>query len=249
MRFSRALSGAALVFAAVWHFPCQAAVVQLAPIPVEVSWPQAAGILSLTNKATADVALQVRVFKWTQAEGEDVLTPTEEVVVSPPIAAVPAGQTLSVRLVRVAKTPVTREETFRVWVDELPSGNAKAKATQLRILTRYSVPAFFEPEDASGSEPKLSWSLRRSEHGARLVASNPGGRRVRISGVQLRVPDGKQTAFKPGSEPSGYALAGQYIAWNFESPAGFPLLAGVQYKLAYETEGQLHHDTVSLQEK
>lgn len=249
MLLSRYPKGAALILAAVWSFPLQSAVLQLAPIPIEVESPQSSAVLSLGNRASTEAALQVRVFRWFQEKGEDRLVPTQDVVVSPPIASVPAGQTLTVRVVRVSKTAPVAEETYRIWVDELPSNKTPADATQLRILMRYSVPVFFGPPKVPESPASLSWRLiQRRDKKLALTATNPAGHRMRISGLQLISPDGKQKAMPHGGELAGYALAGQYFRWTLKPQPGFPVgpAGGTAFGLTYETETGSHRDSVSL---
>ena len=243
----RCLSGAALVLAAAWSLPARAAVLQLAPIPIEVEAPQAAAVLSLSNRASAEVALQARVFRWTQEQGEDRLTPTTDVAVSPPIASVPAGQTLTLRVVRVAGQPPVAEEAYRIWVDELPGDKRKAKGQSLRVLMRYSVPAFFEPAGAAGGEATLSWQLKQTaKSDFSLAASNPGQRRVRLSGLQLRGPSGDAAVLEAGSELSGYVLAGQTMRWTLKRPKDFPAAPGGLYRLEYQTEAKQHRENLPL---
>ena len=66
------------------------------------------------------VAVQARVFRWSQVNGEDKLEKTEDVIISPPVLTVHGGAPSTFRLVRVAKTPVSGEETYRVLLDEIP---------------------------------------------------------------------------------------------------------------------------------
>ena len=243
MTFRRLCTSAALVLAAAWAHGAQAAVVQLAPIPVEVEAPAAAAILSLTNKATAAVALQVRAFRWTQEGGEDRLEPTEDIAISPPIASVPAGETLTVRVVRLRHEPPAAEETYRLWIDELPSEKGKAKTGRLKILTRYSVPAFFRPAGATKDEPTLAWTIVPGKKGWVLEANNPGARRVRVSAIQVRDASGKP-AFGPGGELTGYVLAGQAMHWDLQPPEGFATGAGRAWQLEYDTEARAHRETI-----
>lgn len=243
----RVRTGAALVLAAALAFPARAAVLQLAPIPVEVQAPQAAAVLNLSNRASAEVALQTRVFRWTQEGGEDRLVPTSDVVVSPPIATVPPGQTLTVRVVRRLPQPAAAEETYRIWVDELPSEKGKTKGQSLRILMRYSVPVFFAPRGAERDEAALSWRLARTSSGDfKLTASNPGSRRVRLSELQLRDAASKAPVLPPGEELSGYVLAGQTMRWTLKRPKDTPAPKAGTYRLEYRTEAKQHRETLAL---
>lgn len=244
---SRRAGAALAVVAAAWSNSLPAAVLQLAPIPVEIKAPQTAAVLSLGNRSSKDVALQTRVFRWTQEQGEDRLVPTTDVVVSPPIATVPGGQTLIVRAVRVTKQPPTAEETYRVLVDELPPEKRKAKGRSLQILMRYSVPLFISPEDAEAAEPRLTWRLHRVADGSvRLAASNPGQRRVRLSNLQVRSSAGDAAMLAPGAELNGYVLSGRSMHWTIKPPKDFPTPPDGTYRLEYQTEAKQHRENVVL---
>jgi fimbrial chaperone protein len=239
--------GAALVLSVAWSPALRATVLQLAPIPIEIQAPQSTAVLTLGNRTSTPVALQTRVFRWEQENGEDRLTPTTDVVVSPPIASVPAGQSLVVRVVRVSKQPASGEETYRVLVDELPPEKRATKGRSLQLLMRYSVPLFYTPEGAEPGEPRLSWRLQRARDGAlRLSASNSGQRRARLSSLQLRDAAGKAALLAPGSELSGYVLAGRTMHWTINPPKDAPTPADGTYRLEYHTEAKQYRENVVL---
>jgi hypothetical protein len=61
--------------------------------------PGASGI-TLQNLGEAAVYGQVRVYLWEQKDGDDVLTPTQDVVASPPIIQINPKASQTIRLVR-----------------------------------------------------------------------------------------------------------------------------------------------------
>src|SRR5215472_2555055 len=63
-----------------------AASLQVAPVLVEVAAPGAASTLKLRNEGSAPINVQIRVFRWSQTNGEEKLEPTGDVVASPPLA-------------------------------------------------------------------------------------------------------------------------------------------------------------------
>src|SRR5579863_3912889 len=120
MSIKRHLVGASLTI--LLASPCgtlQAASLQVAPVLVEVPAPGAAATLKLRNEGTKPLDAQIRVFQWTQVDGADVLTPTNDVVASPPAASLRADTDYTVRIVRTKKEPVAKEEAYRLLIDEL----------------------------------------------------------------------------------------------------------------------------------
>src|SRR5262245_44897820 len=195
--------------------PSWAASLQVSPVKVEVASPGAATTVKLRNEGTAPLNAQIRVFRWTQVNGEDKLEPTNDVVASPPIAKLAPKVDYTVRLVRVNKTPVSKEETYRLFVDELPDANNQRNRA-VNLLLRYSIPVFFYP--AAGNPPTLTWSVEHSGGKLAVVAKNSGDRHLRISNLKLRDDKGGTISFGDGL--SGYVLGGSSRRWLVASDKG-----------------------------
>jgi fimbrial chaperone protein len=185
-----------------------AASLQVSPVSLEVAAPGAAATITLRNEGTAPLNAQVRVFRWTQAHGEEKLEPTDDVVASPPIAALAPRTDYTVRLVRVSKRPVSSGESYRLLVDELPD----PKARQNRVVTlvmRYSIPVFFYPREAG--DAKLAWSVEHRDGKVYVSAANGGDRHVRIAALTLRDGNGATVSF--GTGLTGYVLGRSTMRW------------------------------------
>jgi fimbrial chaperone protein len=61
-----------------------AASLQVSPVLVEVMAPGATATITVRNDGTAPLAAQMRIFRWSQSDGEERLEATEDVVASPP---------------------------------------------------------------------------------------------------------------------------------------------------------------------
>jgi fimbrial chaperone protein len=135
--------------------PCgtpHAASLQVAPVLVEVPAPGATATLKLRNEGSQPLDAQIRVFQWTQVDGADVLTPTNDVAASPPVANLRPNTDYTVRIVRTKKEPVAKEEAYRLLIDELPQATP-GTASGVNIALRYSIPVFFTAQ--VGAPPKL----------------------------------------------------------------------------------------------
>ena len=128
---SRVQAFAALAFLTLAAVPLQAQSLKVSPLMIDLPSGAASTVLTLQTDNKEGVAVQARVFRWSQADGEDKLEKTEDVVVSPPVLTVRDGTPSTIRLVRVAKTPVSGEETYRVLIDEIPD-RKKLQAGGLR---------------------------------------------------------------------------------------------------------------------
>jgi fimbrial chaperone protein len=194
--------------------PCampQAASLQVAPVLVEVPAPGATATMKLRNEGTKPLDAQIRIFQWTQVDGADVLTPTNDVVASPPVASLRPNTDYTVRIVRTNKEPAAKEEAYRLLVDELPEA-AGGQAASVNIALRYSIPVFFT---VAGAPPKLSWELQQRANKPVIVASNAGDRRIRLA--KLKITDSKGGVANFGDGLAGYVLG--HSSMSFPVPA------------------------------
>lgn len=188
--------------------PTLAASLQATPMLFELSQAKATDTLTLRNEGVAPINAQVRVYRWTQANGADKMEITQDVVASPPVVTIAPGADQLIRVVRVSKHPVKAEDTYRIVVDELPD-NAPAKSTSVNFLFQYSIPMFVMPDSAAKSN--VSWALEKQGEKTYIVAHNDGDRRLRIGGLTLTTADGKEVVLGKGL--NGYVLARSHMRW------------------------------------
>lgn len=191
--------------------PAAAAALRVSPILVEGAAGADAG-LTLRNVEPRPVTVQVRVYRWSLAEGRDDLVPTDDVVASPPIVTVAPLEDYRVRVDRAAAGEPRGEESYRIVVDEVPSVDRQRNGT-VAVVLRYVIPAFFAAPDAT--PPRLAWSF--ASRGGRTVlrAVNTGDRRVQVSDLALRAGRAT-TAVQKGL--AGYVLG--HSARDWPLPAG-----------------------------
>jgi len=191
----------------------QAASLQISPVSIKLRANQAAGGISLQNLGEKPVYGQVRVFLWDQRNGEDALTPTDELVASPPIIEVAAKASQTIRLVRKggagsAATPGP-ERTYRLLIDEIPRDEEQATGVAIRL--QYSVPVFVAASDEAAA-PVLAWSVLRKNDAWVLRVQNTGSAHAQVGAASLVDVAGKETELSKGL--LGYALAGREREWR-----------------------------------
>lgn len=213
--------------------PVQAGTLDVSPVLIDVVGTKASATsLNLRNRGTDPVAVQLRVFRWRQENGADVLEPTSAVSASPPFAKLPAGAPYVVRLVRTDAGPIVGEETYRLLIDELPRPQSSAGGN-IQLAVRYSLPVFFRTPMANVTN--VSWTAETTNGSLALTASNRGSRRARIANLRLIAADG--TAVSVGSGLAGYALGQGGHRWTLALPARF-VLAGAHVEYADEQGSQ-----------
>lgn len=190
------------------------ATLQISPVTVDLPSDENASGITLRNEGDRPLYGQVRVFRWDQSNGNDTLTPTQELVASPPLIQIAAQADQLVRLVRATPAPIAVEQSYRILIDELPPPDT-TPTNGVTIRLRYSVPVFVEPAGAA-ERPNLSWHLARDGHGWVLRVDNSGAKRAQIAAVQLVNGAGKVYEINKGL--LGYALAGRARQWPVSLP-------------------------------
>jgi fimbrial chaperone protein len=205
-----------------------AATLQISPVMVDVPADANAAGITLRNPGDKPLFGQVRVFRWDQSNGDDTLTPTQDMVASPPLIQIAGHADQLVRLVRTIAAPAGAELGYRVLIDELPERDT-APTSGVTIRLRYSVPVFLEPPTDVG-QPKLTWHLQRADQSWLLRIDNAGKKRAQIAGVQLIDSAGNTYSINKGL--LGYALAGRDRHWPVTLPANANLSGPLKVRAA-----------------
>ena len=184
------------------------------PVNVFLAPGQRAATLSITNQDRNQTAIQIRAYAWDQKDGEDRLTASNEVVVSPPIAVIAAGATQIVRLI-LREEPQRQEATYRILVDQIPP---PAQPGIVHVVLRLSIPIFAEP--ATPTVPNVQFHLERDAGQLFLVGINNGLRHDVIRGMVLRTSDGREFKEEPSASP--YILAGATRRWRMVGKGSLP---------------------------
>ena len=193
-----------------------AASLQVSPVNIDVKAPAMATTLTLRNFDVRSANTQIRIFKWVQKDGKDVLEPTQSVVASPPAATLKPGTDYTVRIVRVDHSPVSAEESYRLLVDQIPDP-ATLRNDSVNFGIRYSIPVFFSQ---SPTAPQISWSARVKGGQLQLIGSNMGERRLKVSNLSITNANGQ--VLNLGDGLLGYILG--MASMQFKShamPHGF----------------------------
>ncbi|MGH6819739.1 MAG: fimbrial biogenesis chaperone [Methylocella sp.] len=210
----RALGKLALMILALGFPQAMASSLQVTPVRIQVELPAAASTITVSNPGDTPLSAQLRVFKWTRINGKDTLEATKNVVASPPLARLAPGQPYVVRIIRVSKTPIDGEETYRLLVDEIPNPRASVPSFGPRFAIRQSIPVFFTDPAAA---PKLSWVAIVNNGRLLLKARNEGGRRVRISALNVTNESGASLGY--GDNFIGYVFGRSSEQWTAAVPA------------------------------
>ena len=197
------------------------------PVDPVIEQGERAKALWLENRGDKPALLQVRIFSWTQIDGQDHYADQEEVVGTPPMARIEPGKRQLVRLTRVNPTPPGVEQAFRLIIDEVPmqaeteTGTPEKPVLGVQFQFRYSIPLFVYGDglreksrpDRGGKagidgEPALACRVVTQAGQRYLEISNTGPVHARLTNVHIRQGSGS-TVLAEGL--FGYVLAGASI--------------------------------------
>ena len=106
--------------------------------------------VTVTNEGDAQMVMQADLYEWKQKPGgEDELTVTEDIFLSPPILKMDPKSRQVVRLARVSRPQQTdREITYRMIVREIPEARPPGEGATVQIALAFSLPIFITPKNA-----------------------------------------------------------------------------------------------------
>lgn len=185
------------------------------PVNIFLSPGQKATSLTVTNQGTSETAIQIRAFDWSQKDGEDQLTASKDVVLSPPLTRIAPGASQVVRLI-LRQTPEYREATYRILLDQIPP---PAEPGVVHMVLRLSIPIFARPAIRAFSD--VQFHLESDGRQFYLVAVNAGILHEAIRDIVLTAQDGRK--LKPESGASPYILAGATRRWRIAAQDSVPL--------------------------
>ena len=204
-----------------WCFSLVAVVVVLAsaraaagefvinPLRVTLDRTTRATEVIVRNDDKTPLRMQVQAMTWTQnVDGVDQYEPADALLYFPRTMEIPPGESRIVR-VGVRAAPVTREEAYRLFIEELPPASAaeeQASGTSLRIYLRVGVAVFVAP-----AQPERKVEITRLGMTARQVAwtvANSGNVHIRADQVELAAIARDGSRLFTQAFPERYFLAG-----------------------------------------
>ena len=139
------------------------ATIGVSPLRIEVQPGAVSSSIDVTNRDSFDRTLRVEAFHWRHGDEID-RAKADDLLVSPPILAIKAGETRTIRMGLAVPNRSADEVAYRVFLTEVHSevGSGLAVAVDMRV----SIPVFLVPANPSKSKPQ--WIAKRD--GSRSVA-------------------------------------------------------------------------------
>lgn len=125
--------------------PALAGKFSVAPIRVDFAAGLRIGAVTVTSEDDHPLVFKNSPSLWTQnADGGDVYTPTSDLVVTPPLLRVEAGEP---RIVRIGtlRDPGDVERSYRVFLEEQAPANPEGTGASIAVVIKFGVPVFVAP--------------------------------------------------------------------------------------------------------
>jgi fimbrial chaperone protein len=217
---------ALLVLAAVGltSSPVAAGSLAVSPLKIELGERERTAALTLRNGSPQSVVVQAQAYLWEQQGGEDRLSETQDLIVSPVVFTL-AGE--GSQLLRVAlRRPVdpSSELSYRLVLQEVPQ-RSSPQSTGLSMALRLSLPVFVRADAVTS--PSVNWSAIVDPDGNLVVtARNEGTAHLRLLGFEVAAEGNPAHVLR--QPVASYVLPGQSRSWALQpetDPANGPQIA------------------------
>lgn len=200
------------------------------PVRVTLSPGHAVAAITVRNDGSEASVIQLETSRWTQQGGTDALTPTAEILATPPIFTLPPGGSQIVRVGLRRAPDAQRELTYRLVLREVPPPQPIAQG--LRVALAISMPVFVPATHPAFSN--LQWQAVRLAAGRiQLQATNTGSAHVQIGLIELTSAGSASPVVR--QSVATYVLPGNTRSWTLKSTTDVP--PGSMLQLLATTDG------------
>jgi fimbrial chaperone protein len=189
------------------------------PVRIYMAPKDRAIAVTLTNDGDEELVMQADIYNWKQkANGEDDLTLSEDLFLSPPIIKMAPKSRQVVRLARLSQAMPSEQLTYRMIVREIPVAKPGEGNVQVQIALAFSMPVFITPPKA---QSKLDCKVvRLAQDKVQADCENTGTAYAQTRSLILSANNDVKLA---GSEVVAYILPGIKRSYELKrSEGGIP---------------------------
>ena len=135
------------------------------PTEVNLSASATSALVTLRNGSKLPLRFEITLVSWSEDEhGKMALNPSSDVTFFPKLVELAAGASRNIRIGINAGTARDVEQSFRLFVEELPDQSAPA-ANAVALRTKVGIPVFVRPAKPVADRGDR-WRLGRERQGA-----------------------------------------------------------------------------------
>ena len=196
--------------------PAWAGLFSVTPVRIYMAPRDRAIAITITNEGDEELVMQADLYQWKQKPGgEDDLTLTEDLILSPPIIKLAPRARQVVRLALLQRDGSADQRTYRMIVREVPEAKPADKAVQLQIALAFNMPVFITPP---GAKRQLGCGVERvAPDTVRAVCENTGNAYAQPREFVLSSAAGQKLAAR---DSGGYILPSIKRSFDIKRPDG-----------------------------
>lgn len=209
--------------------------IRVSPTRLQVVASQSGTELQVTNLTRNEIAMQISVFEWSQKDGQMVLTPTRDILFSPPITKVESGDEQTVRFKVRRGADRDNERAYRVYIEQLlPPEQVRSNNFKLK----FGVPFFLS--SIIPQQPAYEVNIERDSGQVELSMKNDSKFHLKVSGIaaydvnadqgSVNLVEDKLSLPAELTYGSSYLLPGSTSKWVLELPNVSPDMP-LKYKI------------------
>lgn len=199
-----------------------AATFSVSPVRIYMEPRERATAVTVINEGETELVMEGEVFQWRQKpDGSDELTPTDDLILAPPISKVAPKSKLVLRLANLKPVPPDEQLTYRMIVREVPEATQKP-GVQIQVSLAFSLPIFITPP---GAKSRLMCDVTRKAADLLVVAcENQGVAYAQPVDFDVRGPAGNVLLSQ--SITGGYILPKMRREFPLKQALGGPAMSG-----------------------
>jgi fimbrial chaperone protein len=178
------------------------------PVRVYIDAKHRVQTIVISNHDAVNHVFQVSTFRWSQAGEREIQTPTDDLIISPPVfTLIPESQQV-IRIALKNPAPVASELTYRLLLRMVgaPADETSVSVSGLGLRLQFSVPVFVA--SPQGDVTKLAWSYRDlGANKLELTIANTGTSHAHVE--HLTLSDSRGSAYDDSI--NRYVLSGNTV--------------------------------------
>ena len=209
-----------------------AADLEIDPVRISLSTQQKTAVIVIRNNSNQATIIEAKPVSWSQADSQDVYTPTRELLVSPPTFTIAAHGTQTLRAALRRAADPARELSYRINLQEIPAA-LPSGVSGVQVALRVGLPVFVKAQTGK-TAPKVQWNLARTPDGKLEVGlRNTGNAHVQVTDFLVQRTTGAEVLAE--QRAATYVLEGQTHVWEL-TPMSPEKIAGGPLRLKAHTD-------------
>ena len=194
--------------------------IKVSPVVLEINKEKKIVTLSFTNDTGNDINIQTSALTWSQVNGEDKYSPTNDLIVIPAIVSIPAGKEQKFRISKRVIDNNSVEQAYRIYLQDVsPDFVDPNNPTGVAFKFNQDLPAYYFSGKQVYNKKFFNASICKSANPKTMCVriENTGDFRLSLRGVKAKSLEGKvQDDFDVGI--SGTILAKSWKEFTFNTP-------------------------------